>query len=53
MAALKADGSLWTWEITIMVSWETGQELRQRSPVRIGSDNDWVAVDAGDDFTVP
>ncbi len=52
-AALQADGSLWTWG-----SNSNGQlgissdELRMNHPVQVGSDTDWVAVDAGYDFTV-
>ena len=36
----------------MMVGWETAQPSSGKFSVQIGSDNDWAAVEAGDNHTV-
>ena len=58
-AAIKNDGSLWTWgdnyygELGIGSYWFADGTPRYRAnPVRVGLDNDWKQVDAGGVFTI-
>ena len=47
-AAIKTDGSLWLWGYNIAGQVGNGtMSLNQTTPVRIGSDTDWVAVSCG------
>jgi alpha-tubulin suppressor-like RCC1 family protein len=53
-AAIKTDGSLWVWgDYCPEVA---GQDVRktegQRTPLRLGTENDWQNVSAGDGFTL-
>jgi alpha-tubulin suppressor-like RCC1 family protein len=52
-AAIKSDGSLWGWGQN--TAGQVGNNTTTNvttGPVRIGADNDWTAVDMGDNFTV-
>ena len=58
--ALKSDGSLWTWGNntygqlgidTNGVGTTNGTGTDRDIPTRVGRDNDWISVDAGDSYT--
>ena len=53
-AALKQDGSLWAWgdNWSGQLGNGTGPMEGTDRPVRVGSDNDWVVVEAGSSHTV-
>jgi ELWxxDGT repeat protein len=48
VAAIRQDGTLWTWGNSAFGQLGHGNQFSQSSPVRVGFDNDWVAVACGD-----
>jgi alpha-tubulin suppressor-like RCC1 family protein/uncharacterized protein YjdB len=48
VAALKTDGSIWTWGVGQMGSLGIGNNGNRNVPTRVGGDNDWVSIDTGD-----
>ena len=50
--AVDSDGSLWTWGHNYAGQLGDGTTDDSQLPVRIGNDNDWVAVSAGDHHSV-
>ena len=51
---VKADGSLWAWGDNYYCQLGLGERvnLKELTPVRVGSASDWVAVAAGMDFSL-
>jgi alpha-tubulin suppressor-like RCC1 family protein len=58
MMAVRPDGSLWTWGRNyagqLGIEWKdpASDQPGVRVPVRVGKDNDWVAVAAGDHHSI-
>ena len=53
--ALKSDGSLWTWGENVdgqLGLGFSGFNTEQELPMRVGSDNDWLLIEAGEFHTV-
>lgn len=46
-AAIRSDGTLWTWGNNTSGQLGVGDSLSRTSPVRVGNDSDWVAVACG------
>jgi len=51
-AAIKSDGSLWTWGEGGTGALGLGDFTSKNRPTRVGTDNDWVSVKAGGGNTV-
>lgn len=51
-AAIKEDGTLWTWGSNQYGQLGDGTTVDKSSPVQIGTDNDWSTVIAGDIHTI-
>ena len=49
-AALKTDGTLWTWGFNSKGQLGDGTILSRSSPVQVGSLTDWVRIEVGDNF---
>ena len=53
--AIKSDGSLWAWgsnEDGQLGDGKSGRDIRRKTPVRIGTDTDWMVVSAWGGNTV-
>ena len=50
--AVKTDGTLWAWGIGSLGALGNGSTLNRSSPVQIGTDTGWIAVDAGDRLSI-
>ncbi len=51
-AAIKNDGTLWTWGRNEDGQLGIGNKVNQDNPVKVGTDNNWVNVSAGDAHTI-
>ena len=49
-AAIKSDGTLWTWGCNPSGQLGLGDTDLRLAPTKVGNNNDWVAVDAGCGF---
>ena len=50
--ALKSDGTLWAWGANWQGQLGDGTTVDRLSPVRIGSDTDWLSIAAGGQHTI-
>lgn len=51
-AALKNDGTLWTWGRNENGQLGIGNKINQDNPTKVGTDNHWIKVAAGDAHTI-
>lgn len=51
-AAIKSDGTLWTWGKNTQGQLGIGNNTNQSLPMQVGVANDWVSVSVGTDFTL-
>ena len=51
-AAVRSDGTLWTWGYNFYGQIGDGTTTQRNSPVQVGSDNNWASVACGYNFTV-
>lgn len=49
--ALAQDGSIWSWGMNYAGQLGIGNTIPQYTPVKIGSDNDWIFVETGESST--
>jgi alpha-tubulin suppressor-like RCC1 family protein len=47
-AAIKTNGTLWTWGDNTFSQLGLGDTTQRQVPTQVGSDTDWLAVDVGD-----
>jgi len=50
-AAIKSDGTLWTWGLGASGALGLNSTTSQYSPMQVGVDTDWVSVSCGSSFT--
>ncbi len=50
--ALKNDGSLWAWGLNGYFEFGNGTDIGSETPIQIGTDTDWIDVDAGETYTM-
>ena len=51
-AAIKMDGTLWTWGYNNAGTMGINDRVHRSSPTQVGSSTDWKTVDAGDEYMV-
>ncbi len=51
-AALKIDGTLWTWGRNENGQLGIGNKINKDMPTKVGTDNNWIKVAAGDAHTI-
>ena len=51
-AAVKTDGTLWSWGLNTNGQLGQDDKVSRSSPVQVGSDNNWSHVAAGDYYTI-
>lgn len=51
-AAVRSDGTLWTWGLNIYGQLGIGNNINQYTPVQVGTGSTWVSVSCGDAFTI-